>query len=86
MSIIKVISVEPKMNYQLYVKYADGVEGIADLSGIAGKGVFSIWSKPGEFEKVYIDSKTGAIAWSDDLDICADSLHDEIKEKVNATN
>ena len=38
---VRPIKVEPLSRYRLRVRYADGVEGIIDLSGQVGRGVFA---------------------------------------------
>ena len=35
----RVVAVEARRNYRLWVRFADGVQGEADLSDIAGRGV-----------------------------------------------
>ncbi len=67
-------------NYKIWVKYDDGIEGTIDLSHLAGKGVFSLWNDYKEFEKVFI-SKSGAIAWTDQVDICPVSIYMQITGK-----
>ncbi len=51
-----------------------------DLSEYAGKGVFSAWNDRAFFENVHI-SPYGSIAWSDDIEICADSIYLELTGK-----
>ena len=51
-----------------------------DLSHLAGKGVFSIWNDPNAFESVRI-GPSGEIMWSDEVDLCPDSLYMEIAGK-----
>ncbi|TEU22638.1 MAG: DUF2442 domain-containing protein [Anaerolineales bacterium] len=74
------IKVEPLENYRLWVKYSDGVEGIVDLSDLAGKGVFALWNDYREFQKVYI-GPSGEIAWSDQVDLCPDATYLKITGK-----
>jgi hypothetical protein len=77
---LKPVKVKALPGCRLHVRYQDGVEGEVDLSHLAGKGVFAAWEKPGEFEKVHI-GPSGALAWSEDLEICADSLYLQITGK-----
>lgn len=77
---LKPVEVKALANYKIWVKYSDGVEGVANLSHLAGKGVFEIWNDYSVFEKVYIGSR-GQIAWSDKIDICPDSIYLEITGK-----
>lgn len=75
------IAIKPLLDFKLRLTYDDGVEGIADLSHLVGKGVFNIWNKPGVFEKVYI-GEAGQVSWSDDIDLCPDALYMKITGKT----
>jgi len=66
--------VKPLDNYQLWVKFSDGVEGIVDLSEFAGEGVFALWDDYQEFQKVHI-GPGGEIAWSEQIDMCPDAIY-----------
>ena len=61
-------------NYRLYVKYSDGAEGVVDLSGLVGDGVFALWSDYREFQKARI-GPSGEIAWGDQIDMCPDAIY-----------
>lgn len=74
------IEVKPLENYQIWIKYSDGREGIVDLSDLAGKGVFALWNDYQEFQKVYI-GPSGEIAWSDQIDLCPDAIYLKITGK-----
>lgn len=77
----RVIAVEARPKFRLWVEFADGVQGEADLSDVAGRGVFRRWvDHPDEFAKVTIDPITGAPSWPGDLDVAPDRLHAEIAE------
>ena len=70
----KAIEVGVLPGYRIWLRYADGVEGEVDLSHLAGRGVFKVWSDRKVFEGVHIDG-SGAIAWSEELDLCPDALY-----------
>ena len=74
------IEVNPLDHYRLWVKYSDSVEGIVDLSDLAGKGVFALWNDYREFQKVHI-GPSGEIAWNDEIDICPDAVYLKITGK-----
>jgi len=78
---VRPIEVEPLSGYRLRVHYADGVEGIIDLSDEVGHGVFTPLRDEAFFRKVQIGDR-GQIAWSDDLDICPDSAYLGITGKI----
>ena len=77
---LKPIEVRALPGYKLRIRYADGVTGEVDLSHLVGKGVFSLWTDPQEFEKVHIASG-GGIAWNEDVELCPDSLYMEVTGK-----
>ena len=39
----KPIDVKALPGYKIWVRFADGTEGEADLSHLAGRGVFALW-------------------------------------------
>ncbi len=71
---IKLLEVKPLPGYKLWLRYADGVSGTLDLSGLVGQGVFTLWVDPAEFEKAHI-GPGGQIVWNDEVDICADAAY-----------
>lgn len=78
----KVVEVKPLEGYRLRVKFSDGTEGEANLSDIAGKGVFEKLTDADYFCSVFVDSETHTVAWPGGLDLCPDSLYAEITGKV----
>ena len=77
---IEPVCVEPRSGYRIWVRYSDGQDGEIDLSGFVGRGAFKAWSKPGCFEKVRI-APHRAIAWDEDVELCADALYLELTGK-----
>lgn len=68
---VEVRSLEP---YRIWLRYDDGVEGVVDLSHLAGKGVFAAWEDPEFFAGVYIGPLDG-ISWSERIDLCPDAVY-----------
>jgi len=66
--------VRPLPGHKIWVRYSDGAEGEVDLSDLAGRGVFEIWNRSGEFEKVHI-GPAHAISWNDQVELCPDSVY-----------
>ena len=71
---MQIVEARPLENYRLWLRFSDGYEGIADLSALAGKGVFTAWNTPGNFAKVKT-TDFGAVAWGDEIDLCPDDLY-----------
>ena len=74
----KPVKVKALDNYNIFVWFADGVQGTVDLKHLAHKGVFAEWDINNLFSQVYIDDY-GAIAWNDSIDICPDSVYLQLK-------
>ena len=70
----KIIHVNVLQDYKIKLKFDDGQQGIVDLSHLVGKGVFSSWNDYNTFQNVKIGS-SGELMWSDQIDICPDSLY-----------
>ena len=70
----KIINVTVLENYKMKLEYADGRQGIADLSDLVGRGVFVLWNDYKAFQNVKIGS-SGELSWSDQIDLCPDSLY-----------
>lgn len=73
--------VEAIGEYKIRLSYADGKQGVLDLSNLVGQGVFSSLKDKGNFQKVYLGSH-GQIAWSEEMEICPDAATLEIAGQV----
>jgi hypothetical protein len=80
----EIIGARARSDYRLWIRFADGKEGEVDLSSLVGKGVFSRWEDPAEFEKVYIDPETRTVAWPGDIDLAADALYRDLVNQAAA--
>lgn len=74
------IAVEPRGQYRIWLRYADGSDGEIDLSDLAGRGVFQAWEDPSVFEAVRI-GESGAIEWPGGLDLCPDAMYMRLSGK-----
>ena len=81
MAMPKLLKVEPREGFHIYVEYDDGACGEVDLSHNAGKGVFKVWDEPGVFERVHI-TPFRAIGWGNELDICANAVYFRLTGKT----
>ena len=69
--------------FRLRVAYPDGVEGVIDLSGDVGRGVFAPLADEAFFRTVHL-GQFGQIAWSEEIEICPDAAYREITGKSAA--
>jgi hypothetical protein len=75
------LEVKSLENYRVWLRFSDGVEGIASLSEFAGKGVFKMWDIDDSFRRVRI-GEGGGIEWGDQIDLCPDALYLKITGKT----
>ena len=74
-----VVEVRARPNFRVWLRFEDGLEGEADLSNLAGRGVFKRWiDNPAEFDQVSVDEESGTIVWPGGLDVAPDRLYDEV--------
>ena len=76
--LFRIVEVEARSKYRLWVRFEDDVEGEVDLSELVGQGVFKRWEDPKEFTKVFLDPKTGTPTWPGELDIAPDALYRDL--------
>ena len=72
------VEVEARSGYKIWVKYADGPEGVVDLSYLVGQGPYAAWNDPDFFKDVRINTETRVIAWGSDVDVCPDAIYLEL--------
>ena len=75
------IKVEALPEYRLHLTYLDGVQGVIDLAGDVGRGVFTPLADEAFFRTVHI-GQFGQIAWSEDIEICSDAAYHEITHRA----
>jgi Protein of unknown function (DUF2442) len=78
-----IIEVEARPDFRVWVRFEDGLAGEADLSGLAGKGVFKRWTDdPSEFDQVAVNPDSGTIVWPGGLDVAPDRLYLDVARGV----
>jgi hypothetical protein len=75
----RIVQVQPKAGYRLWLRFTDGAEGEVDLSHLVGRGVFQAWQNPAEFAKVMVDPETGTVAWPGGIDLDPDVLYAQVR-------
>jgi hypothetical protein len=76
---IQLSEVKPLAGYRLWLKYADGVEGVVDLSDLVGQGVFALWNDAREFQNAR--ATRSAVIRNDDVDLDATALYLQLTGK-----
>ena len=74
-------AIKPLPGYRLWMRFADGTEGTADLSALVEQGVFQPWkTSPSFFDAVAI-AEDGSLVWGEEIDLCSDALYLQITGK-----
>ena len=76
----KPVEVKPLQNFRLWLRYDDETAGEVNLSDLAGRGVFKAWEDQVFFREVRLGNY-GEITWSDEIDLCPDSLYMRLTKK-----
>ena len=58
-------------NYQLWLRFEDGLEGCVSLENLLSIGAFRRWQYADEFSKVAVDEETDTVRWQGG--ICLDT-------------
>lgn len=69
-------------DYQIWLRFEDGYQGIVDVRPFLGKGIALDLLDADKFSKVNIESG-GGLAWENGFDICPNSLRELAQEKVH---
>ncbi len=75
---MKPIKVKAIEKYRIWVQFDNGISGEADISDVAGKGIFKLWDKGNTFNRVFINRETDGIAWNEELEICPETIYLQI--------
>ncbi len=65
---------EAKPGYKLFVEFEDGINGIVDLSGWKGRGVFESWDDETNFRK-FVITDTKKLEWDENIDMDPDAFY-----------
>jgi hypothetical protein len=77
----RITRVEALDSYRLALVFEDGTTGTADLSNLAGRGVFALWNDYETFREVRIGD-AGELVWKDQIDLCPDALYIRVTGKA----
>ncbi len=71
-----VVEVRPEADYNLFVRFSDGVSGRVRISPEKMTGVLAPLRDLRFFEQVFIDH--GAVTWPGEIDLAPDAMYEEV--------
>ncbi len=78
----KLISVEAKPEYVLFLKFSDGVEGEISIASRLFGPMFEPLKEPSFFKQVAI-YQFGAVCWPNHADLAPDALYLRLKKQAS---
>lgn len=79
----RVVSVEARDGFVLFLTFADGTERLVDLEGELWGPVFEpLRRDPELFRQVHVDEELGTIVWPNGADMDPDVLHGDFEPAV----
>jgi hypothetical protein len=78
---VKPTSVRPLPNYRIQIAFSDGAEGVVDLSGLVGQGVFKAWEDANFFAQAHLGAGR-QIRWNDEIELCPDAIYMRLTGKA----
>ncbi len=70
----RIVAAQVRSGFTVWVRFHDGVDGVVDLSNLAGKGIFRAWESRDFFEKAHV-GPGGSLAWSDEIELDPDRIY-----------
>ena len=77
----RIIDVKPLADFKVWIKFSDNIEGVADLSDLKGKGIFSKFNDQDYFNSVFIDQESHTLTWPGGIDLDPEVLYAEVSGK-----
>jgi hypothetical protein len=75
---IRIVEATPLADYQLRVRFNDGVKGVYSVDPARRGGVFAPLLAQNVFEAVTINKNFGCVEWPGGIDLCPTTMHREI--------
>ena len=72
---IRIMKATVLQDHRLEVSFSDGISGVVDLSCLIRSELFGRLSDEKSFAQFNISRDGRAIAWDEELELCADSLY-----------
>jgi len=69
----QIVAVNVLEGYRVWLRFADGVEGVVDFSTKPRVGVYAAWQDYAFFRRARVGAH-GDLVWDDEIDFCPDAL------------
>jgi hypothetical protein len=77
--LIDIVEAQAREAHKLHVRFADGVEGVVDISKyVSFTGVFAPLRDPEYFRRMQVDPELGTVVWPNGSDVDPDVLYSDV--------
>jgi hypothetical protein len=76
---VRLVGARYDVDYRVWLKFSDGLEGVVDLSGELYGPVFEPLRDLAIFRQLRLDPDTHTIAWPDGADLAPEHLYDLLR-------
>ena len=77
----KLLEARPLAGYRVWLRFADGTEGEADLTGELWGEMFEALRDPAQFQRLRVDSELRTIVWPNGADLAPEHLYSLVRTK-----
>jgi Protein of unknown function (DUF2442) len=78
----RIVSCSADDDYNLMLRFDDGVEGRVCLRDLVGIGMFSAWRDIEKFKQVSLNWAEDAVSWESGIDLSPEVLYDDIAARA----
>jgi hypothetical protein len=78
---IRVLACKANRDYELWLRFSDGIEGSVDLSRLLDIGCFKLWRDVEAFLEARPHPQTGAAWWPVGVSLNAEILHADLRAR-----
>ncbi len=78
----RVTACRAEENYELWLRFEDGMEGCVFLGDLLEIGAFRLWRDASEFAKVSVDPESATVTWEGGIRLDPDILYQDILSRV----
>ena len=75
----RVTACKAEDDYNLWIRFDDGLEGSVFLGNLLEIGAFKLWRDVREFEKVKVDPESATVTWEGGIRLDNDILYHDLK-------
>jgi len=78
----KLVAARPLQGYRVWLRFADGTEGVVDLSDELWGEVFEPLKNPERFQELQVHTELHTLVWQNGADFAPEFLYEKLHSKT----